>query len=81
MEQMEGINGTPETLGWHYIKGSNQQWKEFSNSELEYKTLEKTLSEFKGERKERENNVRDPQTPLENLLGFKGIQTSQVLEA
>ena len=24
-EQMEGTSGTPETLGWHYKRGSSQQ--------------------------------------------------------
>ena len=33
-KQMGGINGTPETLGWHYKRVSSQQWKTFSHSQL-----------------------------------------------
>ena len=36
-EQIEGINGTQETLGWHYKRRGSQQWKTFNNSELEGK--------------------------------------------
>ena len=45
-EQMEGISGTPETLGWHYKREAANSERAFSNSELE-KILEKTLLEFK----------------------------------
>ena len=27
-EQIEGINGTPETLGWHYKKGKQPTMKD-----------------------------------------------------
>ena len=33
-EQMGGINGTLETLGWHYKRVSSQQWKTFNHSQL-----------------------------------------------
>ena len=61
-QQIEGISGTPETLGWHYRRKGNQQWKAFNNSESEGKDpWEKTLLEFK-KRKERENIIQDLET-------------------
>ena len=59
---MEGISGTPETLGWHYRRKGNQQWKAFNNSESEGKDpWEETLLEFK-KRKEREIIIQDLET-------------------
>ena len=56
------------------MKGIQQQW-------IGVKILEKTLSEFKKERKRGKIASGILKQPLENTLGFKGIQTLQVLEA
>ena len=80
-EQIEGINGTSETLGWHYKRRGNQWWRAFfSNSRIRVKNPKESFVRIqKGENKGQTPSEILKQ-PLENTLGFKGIQTSQILE-
>ena len=78
---MEGINGTSKTLGRYFIRRSSHQQNSFSKKELKHKNpLENS---FKSQKNRKNGKIlwgilRQAQ---ENTLGFKGIQTSQVLEA
>ena len=84
-EQIEGINGTPETLGWHYKKGKQPTVKDIQQQWIRVQIIEKTLLEFKKKKKKGEKGREIPSVilkqPLESTLGFKGIKTLQVLEA
>ena len=51
-QQMEGINGTPKTLGRHYKREWSQQQKPFNNKEIEQKDHLKNFLNFQKERKE-----------------------------
>ena len=82
-EQIEGINGTPETLEWHYKKGKQPTMKDIQQQWIKVQIIEKTLSEFKKKKGEKGREILSGilKQPLESTLGFKGIQTLQVLEA
>ena len=54
-EQMGGINGTLETLGWHYKRSGSQQWRALSNSELDGKDPWENPVRIQKKKKERKN--------------------------
>ena len=59
-EQIEGINGTPETLGWHYKKGKQPTVKDIQQQWIRVQIIEKTLSEFKKKKKEKKGGKYRP---------------------
>ena len=78
-EQIEGINSTPKTLGWHYKRRCNQQWKAFKNSRIKVKNPWENSFKIQKEEKRWKTSSEILKQPLENTPEFKGIQNSQVL--
>jgi len=69
---MEGINGTPKTLGWHYKRGKQPTMRGIQPQSIEVEILKKTLLGIQKERKKGENSVEDPQTVIRKHTWIQG---------